>query len=104
MHFPHLPTSAPPDNVPIYPMNSKTLLALGLCALSASIFAGCATQKTASGRNSSILGGLVEVNKGSYLPANANTIYLDGTKFDGRVNPSGDQVKLLWGAITYNDY
>jgi len=85
-------------------MNSKTLLALGLCALAASVFAGCSTQKTGTGRNNSVIGGLVEVNTGSYLPPGPNTIDIDGTQFDGRVNPSGDQIKLFWGAITYSDF
>jgi len=85
-------------------MNLKILLPLGLCALAVSVFSGCATQKTGSGRNNTFFGGLAEVNTGSYIPAGATTIDIDGTKFDGRVNPSGDEVKLLWGAITYTDY
>ncbi len=85
-------------------MNSKTLLTLGLCALAASVFAGCSTQKTRTGRNNSVLGGLAVVNTGSYMPPGANTIHIDGTQFDGRVNPSGDEIKLFWGAITYTDY
>lgn len=85
-------------------MNSKTLLALGLCAFAASVFSGCATQKTRSGRNNSFLGGLVVVNTGSYLPPGPNNIHVDGTRFDGRVNPSGDEVSLFWGAFSYTDY
>jgi hypothetical protein len=85
-------------------MNSKTILALGLCAFAASVFSGCATQKTRTGRNNTFFGGLAEVNTGNYMPSGPITIPLDGTQFLGRVNPSGDQVKLLWGAITYTDY
>lgn len=86
-------------------MNSKIFFALGLCAFAASIFSGCATQKTRTGRSNTFFGGLAEVNTGSYLPVSPLTVIpLDGTQFLGRVNPSGDQVKLLWGAITYSDY
>ena len=85
-------------------MKSKTLLTLGLCALAASVFSGCATQKTSSGRNNTFLGGLAQVNTGSYMPAPPITDHIDGTQLFGRVNPSGDEIKLLWGAITYTDY
>ena len=85
-------------------MNSKTLLALGLCAFAAAIFSGCSTQKTRTGRNNSYLGGLAQVNTGSYMPVGPLTIPIDGTEALGRVNPSGDEVKLLWGAITWTDY
>jgi hypothetical protein len=86
-------------------MNSKTLLALGLCAFAASIFSGCATQKTRTGRNNTFFGGLAEVNTGSYIPSSPLTIIpLDGTQFLGRVNPSGDEFKLFWGAISCTDY
>ncbi len=85
-------------------MNSKTFFVLGLCAFLASVFAGCATQKTRTGRNNTFLGGLAVVNTGSYVPPSATTNHIDGTAFDGRVNPSGDEIKLFWGAITYTDY
>lgn len=85
-------------------MNSKTLLTLGLCAFAVSVFSGCATQKTRSGRNNSFLGGLVVFNTGSYMPPGPNTIDVDATQFLGRVNPSGDELKLLFGAVTYTDY
>lgn len=85
-------------------MKSKTLIALGLCAVSAAVFTGCSTQKTVTGRNNSIGGGLVEFNTGSYIPSDSTSLAIDGTKLDGRVNPSGDQVKLFWGLISYNDF
>ncbi len=104
LYFPHLPSGGGRGNFSIYPMNSKTLLALGLCAFAAAIFSGCSTQKTRTGRNNSYLGGLAQVNTGSYMPVGPLTIPIDGTEALGRVNPSGDEVKLLWGAITWTDY
>lgn len=91
-------------NFIIYPMNSKTLFALGLCAFAASVFSGCVTQKTRTGRNNNLGAGFVQVNTGSYMPSNPITIPIDGTQAFGRVNPSGDEVKLFWGLITYTDY
>ncbi len=85
-------------------MKSKTLLTLAICAVAASLFSGCSTQKTRSGRNNSFLGGLVVYNTGSYLPVGNNTVDVDATQFLGRVNPSGDQFSLGYGAITLRDY
>lgn len=85
-------------------MKSKTLLALAACAVAASFFSGCSTQKTRTGRNNSFLGGLVTYDTGSYKPVGPNTVDIDGTQFLGRVNPSGTQVGFLWGAFTFHDY
>ncbi|MDF3057989.1 MAG: hypothetical protein K0R17_2204 [Rariglobus sp.] len=85
-------------------MKSKTLLTLAICAVAASLFAGCSTQKTRTGRNNSLLGGLVSYNTGSYLPATPNTVDVDATDFLGRVNPSGDELSLGWGALRLQDY
>jgi hypothetical protein len=82
----------------------KTLITLGLCAFAASVFSGCATQKTRTGRNNTFLGGALAVNTGYYQPPAPTTVDVDGTQLFGRVNPSGDQVKLLWGLVTYTDY
>lgn len=85
-------------------MKSKTLLTLVICAAAASLFAGCSTQKTRTGRNNSVLGGLVTFNTGFYQPVGVNTVDVDATQFLGRVNPSGDQLSLGWGALTLHDY
>ncbi|CAM3022309.1 hypothetical protein [Rariglobus hedericola] len=85
-------------------MKSKTFLTLAICAVAASLFAGCSTQKTRSGRNNSVLGGLFVYNSGSYQPVGPNTIDIDGTKYLGRVNPSGTQVSAVWGLVTFTDY
>jgi hypothetical protein len=85
-------------------MKSKTLLTLAICAVAASLFSGCSTQKTRSGRNNSFLGGLVTYNTGSYLPVGNNTIDVDATQFLGRVNPSGTQASIGWGVLTLRDY
>jgi len=85
-------------------MKSKTFLTLAICAIAASLFAGCSTQKTRTGRNNSILGGLVSFDTGSYKPVGVNTVDVDGTKFLGRVNPSGTNVSAGWGALTFTDY
>ncbi len=85
-------------------MKSKTFLTLAICAVAASLFSGCSTQKTRTGRNNSLLGGLVSYNTGSYAPVGVNTADLDTTQWLGRVNPSGDNLSFGWGAITLHDY
>jgi uncharacterized lipoprotein YajG len=85
-------------------MKSKTFLTLAICAAAASLFAGCSTQKTRTGRNNSFLGGLFTYNTGSYAPVSNTTIDVDSTQFLGRVNPSGTQVSALWGTVTFHDY
>ena len=85
-------------------MKSKTLLTLSICAIAASLFSGCSTQKTSTGRNNSLLGGLVTYDTGSYKPVKVNTLTLDGTQLFGRVNPSGTQVSAFWGVFTLHDY
>jgi len=65
--------------------------------------AGCATQRTKTGHNTSVLGGLAAVNTGSYQAAGPATLDVDASKLTGRDNPSGTQVKLLWGLITLTD-
>ena len=85
-------------------MKSKTLLTLAICAVAASLFSGCSTQKTRTGRNNSFLGGLFVYNTGSYLPVGPNTIDIDATQYLGRVNPSGTQASFGWGLITAHDY
>ncbi|MFA6959382.1 MAG: hypothetical protein WC205_01370 [Opitutaceae bacterium] len=85
-------------------MKSKTLLTLAICSAAAFVFSGCSTQKTRTGRNNSILGGLVVYNTGYYQPVGVNTVEVDATQGLGRVNPSGDQFSLAWGALTFADY
>ena len=85
-------------------MNKKAHLPLALITATA-VFTGCAHQKTHTGSHTRVLGGLVEVEKGAYQPA-------PRTSIDGNVNelvgdvgdPSGTQVKVLWGLFTANDY
>ncbi len=85
-------------------MKSKTFLTLAICAVAASLFAGCSTQKTRTGRNNSLLGGLFTYNTGSYAPVRNSTLTIDGTQMLGRVNPSGTEVSALWGTVTFHDY
>jgi len=85
-------------------MKSKTLLTLVVCAIAASLFSGCSTQKTRTGRNNSVLGGLFTYDTGSYKPVSNTTMDIDGTQLLGRVNPSGTQVSAFWGVVTLHDY
>ena len=85
-------------------MKSKTFLTLSVCAVAALVFSGCSTQKTRSGRNNSVLGGLFTYDTGSYKPVGPLTADIDGTQFLGRVNPSGTKVTALWGTVTFHDY
>ncbi|MET0261548.1 MAG: hypothetical protein ABW223_01530 [Rariglobus sp.] len=82
----------------------KTILTLAICAVAASLFSGCSTQKTRTGRNNSFLGGLFTYDTGSYAPVRNTTLTADATQFLGRVNPSGTQVSALWGTLTIHDY
>jgi hypothetical protein len=71
----------------------------------ASVFSGCAHQNTRTGSRTNVLGGLVQVERGAYQPAAAATIDVNTNELIGNMGkPSGTQVKLLWGAITANDY
>lgn len=83
-------------------MKLKALLPLGLCLVLA---AGCATQKTRTGRNNNYAAGLVSVNTGHFGPVTPNTINVNTNEIVGNMaNPSGTQVKLFWGLITFHDY
>jgi hypothetical protein len=64
---------------------------------------GCATQKTKTGRNTNVLGGLARVNTGSYQAASPTTVGVEVGDLVGRNNPSGTKVSLLWGLITLTD-
>ena len=63
------------------------------------VLSGCATQKTKTGRNVSVLGGLIDVKSGSYQSASPTTIDVDGNMV-GRNNPGGTKTSLLWGLFT----
>lgn len=85
-------------------MNKKALLPLALLA-SVAVLTGCAHQKTRNGSRTNILGGLVEIEKGEYHPAAYTSIAGDSNQIVGDAgNPSGTQVKVLWGLFTNNDY
>lgn len=85
-------------------MNKKALLPLALIA-AAAVFTGCAHQKTRTGSHTNILGGLVEIDKGSYQPAPVTSVDLNTNEIVGNAGkPSGTQVKLAWGLFSTNDY
>jgi hypothetical protein len=83
-------------------MKSKLLSSLAICSLVAVLSTGCTTQKTRTGRNTNVLGGLVTCNTGDYAPI--SPLGADANVAIGRVNPSGTQVSLLWGAVNLHDY
>ena len=64
---------------------------------------GCATQRTKTGRNTNVLGGLARVDSGSYQSAPATSLDVDTSDMVGRNNPSGTKVSLLWGLLTFTD-
>jgi hypothetical protein len=85
-------------------MNKKALLPLALLA-SAAILSGCAHQKTRTGSHTSVLGGLVDVEKGAYQPAPRTSIDINTNELVGNAGDvSGTQVKVLWGLFSANDY
>jgi hypothetical protein len=85
-------------------MKTKTLLPLAL-VIAAAALTGCAHQKTQTGSKTNILFGLVEVERGAYASAAVNTIDVNSNESFGDAGKvSGTQTKILWGAITNNDY
>ncbi len=85
-------------------MNKKALLPLALIA-TAAVFTGCAHQKTRTGSSTSVLGGLVEVEKGAYQPAPRTSIDANVNELAGDAGDvSGTQVKVFWGLFSANDY
>ncbi len=94
-----------PNFARIPPMKLKALLPLGLCFAVVALTAGCATQKTRTGRNTNIGAGLVTVNTGSYEPVSPATLNFNTNEAFGDMSqPSGTEVKILWGLITLHDY
>lgn len=85
-------------------MNKKALLPLALLA-SVAVLTGCAHQKTRTGSRTNILGGLVEIKKGSYQPPAINSINADVNELYGDAGqPSGTEVKVFWGLFDNTNY
>jgi hypothetical protein len=85
-------------------MKKKALLPLALLLVAAA-FSGCAHQNTRTGSRTNILGGLVNVESGTYQPAPINSVTLNTNELVGDIGkPSGTQVGILWGLFTANDY
>lgn len=82
----------------------KALLPLTVL-VAVAVLSGCAHQKTRAGSRTSVLGGLVEVERGAYQPAPIASVDVNTNDMVGNAGkPSGTQVKILWGALTANDY
>ena len=84
-------------------MKAKILLVFAIAA-SAALLSGCATQTVRGGKAASVAGGLYYSKDASFVPPQINTIDNYGLPFAVNGNPSGKQVSLLWGLITYTDY
>lgn len=82
----------------------KALLPLTVL-VAVAVLSGCAHQKTRSGSRTNVLGGLVEIERGAYQPAPVASVDVNTNELVGNSGkPSGTQVKILWGALTANDY
>ena len=82
----------------------KSKPALFAAVTVALILSGCATRTTASGgRETNVLGGVVNVATDSFQPPTPATLNVDTSELAGK-NPSGKRVSLLWGLITLHDY
>ncbi len=82
----------------------KALLPLTVL-VAVAVLSGCAHQKTRSGSRTNVLGGLVEIERGAYQPAPIASVDVNTNEMVGNAGkPSGTQVKILWGALTANDY
>lgn len=67
-------------------------------------FAGCATTPPGEGRQHVNVLGIVEVKERSFEdPGNLTFAVSEGDLIANK-EPTGRQVKLLWGLITYTDY
>lgn len=85
----------------------KRILSPAVCAVlvaASFVVTGCSTTKTYAGRNTSVLGGLAEVESKSYQPPPPTTIVV--TSADDRPGSklTGKRVSLLWGLFTFADY
>jgi hypothetical protein len=84
-------------------MKRLVLLAL-LLAVAAFTATGCATSRVAGRERTTVLGGLVEINKNDYMPPPPSTVGVDSTVLGRTDKPSGTKTSLLWGLITYTNY
>lgn len=81
----------------------KRLIPCLIALVVACAVTGCATQKTKTGRDTNLLGGLARVDSGAYQAASPTTVGMDVSDAVGRNNPSGTKVSLLWGLFTFTD-
>jgi hypothetical protein len=93
-----------PRTFPLYPMNKKSILPLALFT-SLAFLSGCAHQTTRTGGKTTILGGVVEIERGAYQPASIHSIDASSNDLYGNAGKlPGTQTKILWGLITTSDY
>ncbi|WPJ94457.1 hypothetical protein SH580_13555 [Coraliomargarita algicola] len=80
------------------------ILALLSLSLAALVFTGCDGGTAQMGPKEANLLGIATVEKESYQPAAVTTLAVSTDELYTRKNYSGDQVTLLWGLITLQDY
>jgi predicted small secreted protein len=84
----------------------KTFILPLTLVVAVAILSGCATQKTRTGKKTSVLGGFVTVEKNEFQPVPITSAFVINTNetFGNAGKVSGTQVKIAWGSITLNDY
>ncbi len=66
---------------------------------------GCVTSHYPdSSLKRSNFGGIVEVNRESYLKVSPNTLGISKNDLVNKPDVTGSQIKILWGLITLTDY
>ena len=84
--------------------NMPRLLVLVALGAVVALSSGCATRKAKFGRETTVLGGLVETSTASYEHISPISIDVNTNDFAGSGNPTGNSTKILWGLITLHDY
>jgi len=81
---------------------SLRILGVGGVLLVAALAIGCTSGPTGARRTNLL--GVVTSQSGNYDPAPPTTIAVSASELGAPKQPTGKQVRLLWGLITLNNY
>ncbi|MGZ0656331.1 hypothetical protein ACWPKO_08225 [Coraliomargarita sp. W4R53] len=80
------------------------ILALLSLSFAALVFTGCDGGTAQMGPKEANVLGIAKIEKESYQPSNPASFTINTDELYARKNFDGDQVTLLWGLITLQDY